>query len=136
MDKGLFTLDRALCAFDEVRLKAKKYQQITDDIYDRYVNGKRNRDFDLDVDSQENLELPESLKLPKHDCSTSKSASMSTVQLNMDALTKEINKMDSQTSAKKSLKEQESPFELKLNIDMKTPSNAHDIKECVTERSF
>ena len=44
-EKGLFTLDRALQAFEEVRKKTKRYHQITDDIYDRYVNGKKSRDF-------------------------------------------------------------------------------------------
>ena len=51
--EGLFSLDRALFAFEEVRQKIKRYQQITDDIYDRYVNGKRSREFDFDFDGQE-----------------------------------------------------------------------------------
>ena len=55
-EKGLFTLERALAAFEEVKIKTKRYQQISDDIYDRYVNGKKSRDFELDDESHGNIE--------------------------------------------------------------------------------
>ena len=64
-EKGLYTLERALQAFEEVKKKTKRYQQITDDIYDRYVNGKKTRDFEVDDESQVTLEQPESLKVPR-----------------------------------------------------------------------
>ena len=38
---------------------------MTDEIYDRYVNGKKARDFEFDDDSQEHLEEQLSLKVAK-----------------------------------------------------------------------
>lgn len=64
-EEGFFTLNQALSCFDLVKQKKKKYQHITDDIYDRYVKGKRKHDFEQDEDSLDDLELPESNKIPK-----------------------------------------------------------------------
>ena len=62
---GLFTMDSALQAFNDVTEKTKKYQHICDEIYDRYVNGKNRSEIDGDVESQELLKIHPQLKVPK-----------------------------------------------------------------------
>ena len=90
---GYFSLDRAQRCFDEVKQKSKKYQFITDDIYDRYVNGKRTHDFEEDDDSLDNMELSDSYKVPKLQSSTNKSVSLSKISLNLQTISKEIEKI-------------------------------------------
>ena len=52
---GLFTMNSALQAFNDVKEKTKKYQHICDEIYDRYVNGKHRYELEGNVESQELL---------------------------------------------------------------------------------
>ena len=92
-ETGYFSLDRAQSCFDEVKQKSKKYQFITDDIYDRYVNGKRTHDFEEDDDSLDNMELSDSYKVPKLQSSTNKSVSLSKISLNLQTISKEIEKI-------------------------------------------
>ena len=43
---GLYTLDQAIQGFNEVNQRSKRYQHYSDEVYDRFVNGKQKSELD------------------------------------------------------------------------------------------
>ena len=88
-EKGLYTVDRALKAYHEVKCRKKKYQHFCDEIYDRFIYGKQKQELD---DEDQELEIPLTLKMQRLDDSNS-SNSLPTTTDNLENLIKEIEKM-------------------------------------------
>ena len=107
-----------------------------DDIYGRYLNGKRNRNFEQDEDSLDDLELSVSHKLPRNENTNNESNSLKKVSINLHAISKEIEKMECQKLEKKSLRQLSKPLTLNLDFSTLAPTQNLAVDKIGTIGSF
>ena len=57
---GLFTLDKTIQAYNEVKCRAKRYEFYRDEVYDRFVNGKQKEEMDMNEGSSgsQSIQMP------------------------------------------------------------------------------
>ena len=57
---GLFTLDKTIQAYNEVKCRAKRYEFYCDEVYDRFVNGKQKEEMDMNEGSSgsQSIQMP------------------------------------------------------------------------------